>query len=187
MKQLHIGPYENRPAVCRDHDPRAAEVAKAVAARIRSDLSGVSVEHFGSTAVPGCAGKGIVDLMFLYADGQLSTVRDVLDGLGFQRQTGRDPFPEDRPMRTGSVIHDGTVFLLHVHVVAASSPEASELRRFRDRLRADPDLVAFYVAAKKAILAAGITDAVDYCTLKGEFVRQVLQDGENPRTEQGKE
>jgi hypothetical protein len=30
--------------------------------------------------------------------------------------------------------------------------KGQELRRFRDRLRADPDLVASYVAAKKAIL-----------------------------------
>jgi GrpB-like predicted nucleotidyltransferase (UPF0157 family) len=51
-------------------------------------------------------------------------------------------------MRTGSVVYDGTTFLLYVHVIAASSPEAQELRRFRDRLRADPDLVASYVAAK---------------------------------------
>jgi putative acetyltransferase len=135
------------------------------------------VEHVGSTSVPGCAGKGIVDLMLLYPEGQLAAARQVLDALGFQRQSTRDPFPEDRPMRTGSVIHDGTTFLLHVHVIAASSPEAIELRRFRDRLRADPGLVASYVAAKKAILAAGVTDSVEYCIRKGAFVEQASQRG----------
>ena len=143
-----IGPYEDRQAVCQDYDRRTAEVAQWIAASIRSNLPGVLVEHIGSTSVPGCAGKGIVDLMLLYPDGQLAAARDVLDALGFQRQTTRDPFPEDRPMRTGSVVYDGTTFLLYVHVIAASSPEAQELRRFRDRLRADPDLVASYVAAK---------------------------------------
>jgi hypothetical protein len=43
------------------------------------------------------------------------------------------------------------------------------LRGFRDRLRADAALVAAYVAAKKAILADGCTDLIDYCNRKGEF------------------
>jgi GrpB-like predicted nucleotidyltransferase (UPF0157 family)/SAM-dependent methyltransferase/ADP-ribose pyrophosphatase YjhB (NUDIX family) len=172
-----IGPYEERQAVCQDCDPRTGEIAQRVAASIRSYLPGVLVEHIGSTSVPGCAGKGIVDLMLLYPDGHLAAARDVLDALGFQRQTTRDPFPEDRPMRTGSVVYDGTTFLIHIHVIAASAPEAEELRRFRDRLRADPDLVASYVAAKKAILASGVTDSVDYCIRKGEFVQGALRDG----------
>jgi ubiquinone/menaquinone biosynthesis C-methylase UbiE/GrpB-like predicted nucleotidyltransferase (UPF0157 family) len=169
-----IGPYEERKAVCQDFDPRAAEVAQWVAAGVRSHLPSVLVEHIGSTSVPGCAGKGIVDLMLLYPEGQLAAARDVLDALGFQRQTTRDPFPEDRPMRTGSVVYDGTTFLLHVHVVAAISPEAEELRRFRDRLRADSGLLASYVAAKRAILGGGVTDSLEYCIRKGEFVQRVL-------------
>jgi GrpB-like predicted nucleotidyltransferase (UPF0157 family) len=170
-----IGPYEERQAVCRDYDPRTAEVAKQVAASIRFHLPAVMVEHVGSTSEPGCAGKGVVDLMLLYPEGQLAAARDVLDALGFQRQTTREPFPEDRPMRTGSVVFDDTTFLLHVHVIAASSPEAKELLRFRDRLRADADLVASYVNAKRTILGSGATDSVDYCNCKGEFVQQALR------------
>jgi GrpB-like predicted nucleotidyltransferase (UPF0157 family) len=165
-----IGPYEHRPAACRDHDPRSAEVARKVAGLIEPHLPGGRVEHVGSTAVPGCAGKGNVDLMLVYPDGRLAAARDLLDALGFQRQTGRDPFPEERPMRCGSLVKDGTRFLLHVHVLAASSPEVQGLRGFRDRLRADPALRAAYVAAKRAILADGCTDPIDYCYRKGEFV-----------------
>jgi GrpB-like predicted nucleotidyltransferase (UPF0157 family)/mannose-6-phosphate isomerase-like protein (cupin superfamily) len=172
--QPTIGPYEHRPAACHEHDPRSAEVARRILALIEPHLPGALVEHIGSTSVPGCAGKGIVDLMLVYPDGQLAAARDLLDAVGFQRQTGRDPFPEDRPMRTGSLVHDGTTFLLHVHVLAASSPEVPGLRAFRDRLRADPALVAAYVAAKKAILAGGCTDPIDYCYRKGEFVTEAL-------------
>jgi GrpB-like predicted nucleotidyltransferase (UPF0157 family) len=172
-----IGPYQKQLAVCRDHDPRALQVAGRVAALVEPHLNGVAVEHVGSSSVPGCAGKGIVDLMLTYGAGQLAAARDLLDALGFQRQTGRDPFPEDRPMRVGSLEHDGTLFLLHVHVIAASSPEAGTMRLFRDRLRADPALVADYVAAKRAILAAGVTDAVDYSIRKGDFVQAALPAG----------
>jgi GrpB-like predicted nucleotidyltransferase (UPF0157 family)/mannose-6-phosphate isomerase-like protein (cupin superfamily) len=173
--EQEIGPYEHRPAAYRDHDPRAAEVARRVGSLIESRLPGVAVEHVGSTSVPGCAGKGVVDLMVLYPPGRLAEARDGLDALGFQSQTGPDPFPETRPMRTGSVGHDGTRFLLHAHVVASGSPEVSGMRAFRDRLRADPDLVARYVACKRAILASGVTDPLEYCARKGGFVTDVLR------------
>jgi GrpB-like predicted nucleotidyltransferase (UPF0157 family) len=113
--------------------------------------------------------------MLVYSEGQLTTVRNLLDALGFQRQTTRDPFPEDRPMRTGSIVCDGLTFLLHVHVIGGSSLEVKERRRFRDRLRTDPGLVASYVAAKKAIVAGGVTDPLEYSLRKGEFVERALR------------
>ena len=170
-----IGPYRHLPAACREHDPRAMDVARQVGLLIESHLPGVVVEHVGSTSVPGCAGKGVVDLMVLYPSGRLPAVRDRLDELGFQRQTTRDPWPEERPMRTGSVDHDGSRFRVHAHVIAADAPEASELRAFRERLRADPGLVDAYVARKRAILAEGITDSLDYSIRKGGFVGEVLE------------
>src|SRR6266478_3619333 len=136
-----IGTYGERQAVCQDYDPRTAEVAKRVATIIQSNLPGIIVEHIGSTSVPGCAGKGVVDLMLLYPEGQLAAAKEALDALGFQRQTSRDPFPEERPMRVGSYVHEGKTYFLHVHVIAATSPEAEELRSFRARLRADSRLV----------------------------------------------
>ena len=173
--ELVMRPYHQMPAACREHDPRAMDVARQVGSLIESHLPGVVVEHVGSTSVPGCAGKGVVDLMVLYPPGRLPAVRDKLDELGFQRQTTRDPFPEGRPMRTGSVDHDGTRFRLHAHVIVADSPEASELRAFRERLRADPGLVDAYVTCKRAILAEGITDSLDYSVRKGGFVGEVLE------------
>ena len=172
--QALIGPYVSRPAECREYDPRAAVVARQIAALIHSHLPQVHAEHVGSTAVPGCAGKGIVDLMIPVAEGELQTVQQLLDRLGFQPQPGPDPFPEDRPMRVGSLVHDGETFLLHVHLLPATSPEVDEMRFFRACMRADPQLVAAYVARKREILAAGVTDSREYCRLKGEFVKSAL-------------
>ena len=176
-----IGPYEHSPATCIDHDPRAIQVAEQVAHLIESRLPGIVVEHVGSTAVPGCAGKGVVDLMVLYPPGQLPEVRDALDALGFQRQTGRDPFPEERPMRIGSIDYDGSRFRLHVHVIAPDSPEVAELRTFRDRLRGEPGLLEQYVALKRKIIAEGVTDSLDYSIRKGEFIAGILRDRTIPK------
>jgi GrpB-like predicted nucleotidyltransferase (UPF0157 family)/mannose-6-phosphate isomerase-like protein (cupin superfamily) len=175
--QVVIGPYESALANCDGHDPRATQVAALVTDLIMSRLADVAVEHVGSTAVPGCAGKGVVDLMVLYGPGRLAAVRDGLDALGFQRQTGGDPFPEERPMRVGSVDYDGSRFHLHVHVIAADSPEVAEFRAFRDRLRSDPLILKQCVALKRKIVRDGVTDSLEYSMRKGEFIADVLRGG----------
>jgi GrpB-like predicted nucleotidyltransferase (UPF0157 family) len=169
-----IGPYASRPAVCQDYDRRAADVARLVAALVSEHLPQVHAEHVGSTSVPGCAGKGVVDLMIPVPDGEMDRVKELLDQLGFQRQSGRDPFPEERPMRVGSWTHDGETFLLHVHVIPASSPEVDDMRFFRACLRADPDSVKAYVARKREIIVSGVTDSLEYCRIKGEFIKEML-------------
>jgi GrpB-like predicted nucleotidyltransferase (UPF0157 family) len=176
MSQPPIGSYFLSPAACHDYDPRAPRVAQRVALMMTEQLPTLVVEHIGSSSGPGCAGKGIVDLMVLYPPGQLEATKQVLETLGFQRQTTQDPWPEERPMRTGTFEYDGSIYRLHAHVSAADSSEGAELRKFRERLRADPDLVAAYVARKRVSIASGITDEGEYATAKGSFVRDVLSD-----------
>jgi GrpB-like predicted nucleotidyltransferase (UPF0157 family) len=176
-----IGPYPqpSPPPALLPYDARAPLAAERVLQEIRERLPGVSAEHIGSTSVPGCDGKGYVDLLLVYHDeDELQRIKDALEGLGCQRQRGRDPWPEDRPMRTGTITHDGATFLLHVHVVSAASPEPDALRRFRDRLRAEPALVAAYVAQKRAILEAGVLDGVDYSEAKTEFITHAARAGD---------
>ena len=107
-------------------------------------------------------------------DGEMENVKELLDRLGFQRQTGPEPFPEDRPMRVGSLTHEGETFLLHVHVIPAASPEVEEMRFLRACLRADSELMKAYVAQKRKIIAGGVTDSLEYCKAKGEFLKMVL-------------
>lgn len=171
---IKILPYEARPVRCEPHAAGVMAAATALAQFLREQLNGAAVEHIGSTAVPGCAGKGTIDLVVLYRDEALVEVRDQIDELGFQRQTTREPFPEDRPMRTGAFEYEGQRYLVHVHVVSAESREAEDLRYFRDCLRADPELRAAYVAFKRKLLAGGIRDSIDYAIAKGEFIRQCL-------------
>jgi GrpB-like predicted nucleotidyltransferase (UPF0157 family) len=134
----------------------------------------LTVEHVGSSSVPGCAGKGVIDLMVVYEVGDLEPAKRALDDLGFQPQVGADVFPEDRPMRVGMVRHDGTAFNVHAHVIAKDSSETEELRGFRDKLRDDPDLVARYADRKRAIISGGVTKSDKYTVAKGAFVEKVM-------------
>lgn len=172
--ELQIGPYFNPPVACHEYDPRAPEVAQHVILLITHQLPTLIVEHVGSSSVPSCAGKGVIDLMLLYPPGQLEVAKKVLAELGFQRQTSRNSFPEDRPMRTGSVQFEGKTYRFHVHVLAADAQECTEMRAFRDRLRANPRIVAAYVARKREIIASGVSDSLEYAQVKGSFVRDIL-------------
>lgn len=165
-----IGQYEVRPAAYHPYDPRCPEVARRVIAMIASRLPEATVEHIGSTAVPGCAGKGVVDLMVVYPPGKLQDAKDAVDSLGFQHWEGPDAFGDDRPVRIGAVQYDGTEFRLHVHLIAADDPEVARQRAFRDKLRADPALVAAYCARKREILESGVTYGPHYADAKTEFI-----------------
>jgi GrpB-like predicted nucleotidyltransferase (UPF0157 family) len=166
---MDILPYEELPVEFRPGDPRCATEANDVARWLEAKIGGVSVEHIGSTAVPGLPGKGVIDLMLFYREGSLDRVRACIDSLGFQRQSTRDPFPETRPMRLGSVVFDGTKFRLHLHVLAENAAAAEVLRSFRDRLLEDPVLRARYAALKGQIIELGVTDTVAYCGQKEQF------------------
>ncbi len=164
-------PYPSPPLALRPWNQRAPEVAARVVALIAARLPDTTVEHVGSSSVPGCAGKGSLDFAIPYRDdSHLSAINDALFALGFGRQRNRDPFPETRPMRIGAIDHEGETFLLHVHVVPDRTHHLVELVDFRDRLRADPALVAEYVAVKRAILDAGVREGDDYAERKGKFI-----------------
>ncbi|HEY8622655.1 MAG TPA: GrpB family protein [Casimicrobiaceae bacterium] len=157
-----------------EYDPAAPAVARRVIALIEAAAPWVKAEHIGSTAIPGCAGKGIVDLVALYPRGRLEKARRAIDGLGFQHQRAGHEFPEDRPMRVGAIEHEGRIYRLHVHIVAAESTEAKALYRFRNVLRMDEKLRDAYQAKKRAILQSGTSDPAGYTHAKGEFINAVV-------------
>ena len=87
-----IGPYDapGAPKVVdlRPWDTRGPAAANGVIRILQSALPGIEIEHVGSTSVPGCDGKGILDLMLLIPVGHLSEVCAIIDGMGFQHQSG---------------------------------------------------------------------------------------------------
>jgi GrpB-like predicted nucleotidyltransferase (UPF0157 family) len=168
-----IGPYAEPPLACREFDPRAAEVARQVAGLISLHLPSLWAEHVGSTAVPGCGGREIVDLLIACPEGDVKNVDLLLDRLGFQRG-GAALFPPHPPAHQGAWIHDDDPFLLHVHVLTAGSVEVDSMRFFRACLRADAELTRAYVQHKRAIIAGGVTEAAEYCRQKAAFLKMVL-------------
>jgi GrpB-like predicted nucleotidyltransferase (UPF0157 family) len=183
-----IKKYSPGPVACLEYDPRSPRVAARLSAAILEQIPSARVEHIGSTSVPGCAGKGIIDLMVLYEPGLLEETKSGLMQLGFQPQSTRAPFSEDRPMRVGSIDLDEKTYNIHAHVLCRSSDEVGVMRGFREALSRDPALRIAYIAEKKRILSEGIEDSVDYAEKKSVFVQGVLREigslkqtaGDNP-------
>jgi GrpB-like predicted nucleotidyltransferase (UPF0157 family) len=171
---LDIRKYENQPAVFQVYDPRWAEAAALLIGAIEQKNPRLHVDHIGSSAVPDCGGKGVIDLAVTYQAGDLEEAKATLDTLGFQRQGGRDPWPEDRPMRVAGLVRFDATFQVHAHVIPFEGREQRELVGLRDALRRDRHLRGAYEEEKQRILNSGITDSLDYCNAKHSFITSML-------------
>lgn len=171
---LHVGQYVPDAALFRPYDPAAPAAASFLIDAIGGAAPWLHIEHIGSTAVPDCGGKGIVDLMALYPPGGLAAAREAIDRLGFQPQRAGRPFPEDRPMRVGTVSFGDQCFRVHVHIIADAVDEVSDIRHFRDALIAEGELRLAYEAKKRDIIAGGVKSTAEYTEAKTAFITGVI-------------
>jgi GrpB-like predicted nucleotidyltransferase (UPF0157 family) len=148
-------------------------VARRLIALIATRWPATPAEHVGSSAVPGLAGKNIIDLLLAAEPAHIPAITEALVGLGFQPQVPA-AFPPTRPMLWGTFRHGATEYGVHVHVVPASSPEVAALRGFRDALRADPVLRRRYAVLKRAIVAGGPADPVAFTRAKHDWIAATL-------------
>lgn len=138
-----------------------------VASALRSALDGVpvvSIEHVGSTAVPGLAAKPILDIDVIVERAQVDAAIAALAGAGYVHSgdlgvTDREALvaPDDRPRRNVYVCVAGTLHLrnhLAVRDVLRSRPELRErYGAVKVALAGDPDMdIDTYVAEKSGVL-----------------------------------
>jgi len=173
-----IGPYEKPKASFHPYDPKAPVVAAILKKQIETHMPEVSIEHIGSTAIPDCPGKGVVDLMALYPNKRLDSIKSLLLKMGFQRQgiEFKNRFPDERPVFMGTYRYDKVSFLVYVHVIYQDSYEAVRFRIFRDRLCSNSELLFEYISVKKQIIAEGVADTDDYAEMKKNIIQKILDD-----------
>jgi GrpB-like predicted nucleotidyltransferase (UPF0157 family) len=159
-----------------DWNPRYLEAVRCLLLDLGQLPPGVSIEHVGSTAVPGCGGKAIIDLLALHPVSALEETKAWLLSLGLSRQGPQfsRAWPESRPMYLGWYLFMRQPFMIYVHVVRHTSDETRRFREFRDLLSSRPDLIAEYCRLKRQILSAGITDTDEYAVRKRPFMHAAL-------------
>ena len=140
---------------------------RAIAERLRHALTGDvgSVEHIGSTSVPGLAAKPIIDVLLTVADVDNETAYlPALESAGFLLRVRE---PGHRMVRTPA--RD-----VHVHVYEPGSPEVRAYRDLRDWLRVDAADRELYAATKRTLAEQQWDDMNDYADAKTEVVHDIL-------------
>ncbi len=160
-------------------DPATLEVARRVAALLAAVRPGLDVEHVGSSAVPGLAGKNVVDLGIDADPADVPDIREAAISLGFVADARPGSFPPTRPLLIGGLEHEGRTYPIHLHVHPrgnrAYGREHAQKLALRDALRADAALRESYAATKRGIVDAGVTSATRYSMAKTEWIRGTLE------------
>ena len=158
-------------------------------ARLRQALGGLvtGLEHVGSTAVPGLAGKPVLDIAIAVADeSAASACVAPLENLGYQY---RGPHGDD-PRRRYYVCDKREVRIAQIHLYILPATAWDDKLAFRDALRSDAELASAYAAEKYRVAEAVAWDKRAYSITKGPFIERVLSasrgdnnsDGRDPAT-----
>ncbi|WP_294564429.1 GrpB family protein [uncultured Arthrobacter sp.] len=155
-----------RPVVVSAYDPdwttRFGRVAGLISAALTSNA--LSVEHVGSTAVPGLAAKPVIDIDLLVADSSdEASYVPRLEAEGFILVVRQPEWEEHRLLRL-------TAPETNLHVFSAGAVEPHRHLRFRDWLcthLADRDA---YAALKLKLAATGFDDVMLYNNAKSALI-----------------
>jgi GrpB-like predicted nucleotidyltransferase (UPF0157 family) len=159
------------PVVVLPYDVRWPELFRAE----RDPLAGIfgeraaGIEHVGSTAVPGLAAKGIVDILVGLRPLELrSEDLDAMARRGYVYRgelgiPGRHFFQKGAPPTH------------HVHAVEHGSVEWLKHVHFRDHLRAHPEDLQSYAKLKRDLAARYPDDRDAYTEGKSPFIAAVLR------------
>ena len=140
--------------------------AERIAAALRP--FGASIEHCGSTSVPGIPAKPIIDMLIgLPAPLDVAGVAGALAAIGYEHATwagvpGHEVFGKGEP-RTHLL-----------HAVPHEGEAWARMLGFRDTLRSDPALAAEYAALKRDLAKRFPDDRSTYTDGKSAFVARVL-------------
>jgi len=159
------------PVIVIDYDPAWVSAFEKLRGHLAKSLGlPVTIEHVGSTSIPGAAAKPIIDVdIVVRSKDSVGRAIQLLSKAGYRHLgdlgiTGREAFESP----AGLPAH-------HLYVVVAGNSEHVRHMLFRDYLRSHPEEVRKYSDLKKS-LARKFRDNRDaYTVAKTEFVEEILR------------
>jgi GrpB-like predicted nucleotidyltransferase (UPF0157 family) len=135
----------------------------------------LSIQHVGSTSVPGLGAKPIIDIMIAVrsleeADG--FCIRPIVEiGYEYVQEFERET-PQRRYFRKSN---EAGVRTHHIHMVVINSDWWIDHLLFRDFLRADGEARRAYEALKRQLAEREWSDRNDYTDAKTEFILKTME------------
>lgn len=124
----------------------------------------ISIEHVGSTSIPGMNAKPIIDIDIIVEDAaQFQKLKEELLKIGYVHEgdrgiPGREAFDHEKV--SVGIDH-------HLYVCVKDNAELLRHLKFRDKLRSSPELVNEYNKIKEEILAkVGADNRAGYVQMK---------------------
>lgn len=157
--------------------PYSAEWPKCFLA-IREELLAVfspiavTVEHIGSTSIPGLAAKPVIDVL-LGAD-SLADVESKIEALDVRGYVYVKKYEDVLPMRRYFVKAPIASFRIHLHAVEIDSRIWQEHLAFRSALHTDPALCARYQSLKLQLAHEFADDKAAYSAAKNPFIQSAI-------------
>jgi GrpB-like predicted nucleotidyltransferase (UPF0157 family) len=168
--------------VC-DYDPTWPEKFEHERARLGDTLGSLAltIEHVGSTAVPGLAAKPIIDMLVSVRSlaGARELIRDPLADLGYRHMVEYEAWLSDELLFRRGMPGPWTH---HVHVVEPASARWEELIVIRDYLRRHPETAATYGDLKMALAVEFGEDIEGFREAKRPFMQALLANARSERS-----
>lgn len=138
----------------------------------------ITIEHVGSTAVPGLAAKPIIDVDIVYrAATQFASISFSLESAGYYHN-GDQGIPGREVFKRKAGIHHPVLdrILHHLYVCREDSEELQRHLLFRNYLRANKQAADEYSRLKYHIADLASQDKKKYASLKEIEARHFIDD-----------
>jgi len=170
MKELFIGGAEKGEIILLDYDsvwPEKFQKHVGILSRALG-TEALSIEHVGSTSVPGLAAKPIIDVLVVVKDSaQEDSYLPALVRAGYVLRVREPAWYQHRMFRTPE--RD-----VHVHIFSAGCVEIRRMLAFRDRLRSNAEDRFLYESMKRKLAREDWPDMNAYAQAKSGVVEQII-------------
>jgi len=132
------------------------------------------IEHFGSTAVPGLGGKGIIDIYIATKKNRMKALSEELQKLGYEYRP--QAVSEERLFHKISLpdpVEGERVY--RVHVAFIKNKDWVNAIKLRDYLRKHPADAQKYAKVKKIAAKKAKEEREIYIQIKGPVLEEILE------------
>lgn len=165
--------YIGRKYSVLEYDPKWVEWYETESNELREALGDklISVEHVGSTSVPGLAGKPTIDILAVVED--IEKVEDFvgdIESLGY-RYLGQYVMEGSRLFTK----EQDDTRLVNLHFYYQGHPHVHEMLGLRDYLRSHPEVVEEYASLKHKLVEKYPDDYGSYRVYKDEWMNALKE------------